>query len=417
MSGIAAVLILVGVVAYLMTPEERARVARAVLARIRSLRHAGIEREPLVCALRARTRYPFVTVALIGVNTIAFAVMQLGPGGVDHSATLVGWGANFPPRTTNGEWWRLLTALFVHAGTLHLLATLAGLAPLGMTLERLVGPVAFAAVYLSAGLLASVVSLYTAPVGVSFGPSGGIFGLYGLLCATLMWSIVARPSVPIPVRLVNTLGITALVFILYNLWTDRLGVAAETAGFMTGLIGGMLLARGIIAHKPPALRIARTATAAIVIAIVSSVPLRGITDVRPTLDAVAAFEQRTAAAYDEAVNRFRRGLGSPESLVQLIERTFLPELQAVRAPLQTLGRVPRAHQPLVAAADEYCQLREKAWRLRAAALRRRSMPALRDADHAERAALDTLRRMKTYRDAPASTVQCAAGLPCPSQAM
>ena len=208
LTSIAAILILVGVVAHMMTPEERSRFARATLDHLRRLRPSGIEREPIVCALKARTRYPFVTVTLIALNTGVFVWMQLGHGA--GAMSLIDWGANYPPRTTNAEWWRLVTALFVHAGSLHLLATLAGLAPLGITLERLVGPVAFASVYLSAGLLSGVVSLYSDPVGVSAGPSGAIFGEYGLLTATLMWGIVARPSVRISVSLVNLLGVSAV---------------------------------------------------------------------------------------------------------------------------------------------------------------------------------------------------------------
>jgi len=391
LTSIAAILILMGVVAYMMTPEERARFARATLDHLRRLRPSGIEREPIVCALKARTRYPLVTVTLIALNTAVFVWMQLGHGA---GATLIDWGANFPPRTTNTEWWRLVTALFVHAGSLHLLATLAGLAPLGMTLERLVGPVAFASVYLSAGLLSSVVSLYSAPVGVSVGPSGAIFGEYGLLTATLMWGIVARPSVRIPVALVNMLGVSAVGFILYNLWTPAMGVAAETAGFTTGLVAGLLMARRVAVAKPTGLRIARTATAAIIIAIVSSVPLRGLTDVRPDLEAVAAFEQRSVAAYDEAVDRFRLGRATSDALAELIEASILPELERVRAPLRGLGRFPREQETLVAAAGEYLLLREKAWQLRAGALRRSSLPGLRDADLVERAALEALRRMR-----------------------
>ena len=394
LTSIAAILILGGVVAYIMTPQERARLARATLDHLRRLRPSGIEREPIVCALKARTRYPLVTVTLIAVNTAVFVWMQLGQGAGADATTLIDWGANFPPRTTNAEWWRVATALFVHAGSLHLLATLAGLAPLGITLERLVGPVAFSSVYLSAGLLAGVVSLYSAPVGVSVGPSGAIFGVYGLLTATLMWGIVARPSVRIPVALVNMLGVSAVGFILYNLWTDGVGIAAETAGFATGLVAGLLIARGVAVAKPTGLRIARTATAALIIAIVSAVPLRGLTDVRPDLEAVAAFEQRSSAAYDEAVDRFRLGRATSEALAELIERTILPDLQRVRTPLRALGRFPREQESLVAAAGEYLLLREKAWQLRAGALRRSSMPGLRDADLVERAALEALRRMR-----------------------
>ena len=394
-TSIAAILILMGVVAYLMTPEERARVGRATLDHLRRLRPSGLEREPIVCALKARTRYPLVTITLIAVNTAVFAWMQLGHGTGIDGAALVEWGANFPPRTTNAEWWRLVTALFVHAGSLHLLATLAGLAPLGMTLERLVGPVAFASVYLSAGLLSSVVSLYSAPVGVSVGPSGAIFGEYGLLTATLMWGIVARPSVRIPVALVNMLGVSAVGFILYNLWTDGMGIAAETAGFTTGLVAGLLIARSVAVAKPTGLRIARTATAALIIGIVSAVPLRGLTDVRPDLETIAAFESRSVAAYDEAVDRFRLGRATAEALAQLIEGTILPELRQVRAPLRTLGRFPREQEALLFAAEEYLMLREKAWTLRAGALRKSSMPGLRDADLVDQAALQAFRRMRT----------------------
>ena len=83
-TSIAAILILMGVVAYLMTPEERARVGRATLDHLRRLRPSGLEREPIVCALKARTRYPLVTITLIAVNTAVFAWMQLGHGtGID----------------------------------------------------------------------------------------------------------------------------------------------------------------------------------------------------------------------------------------------------------------------------------------------------------------------------------------------
>jgi hypothetical protein len=197
------------------------------------------------------------------------------------------------------------------------------------------------------------------------------------------------------VALVNMLGVSAVGFILYNLWTDGMGIAAETAGFTTGLVAGLLIARSVAVAKPTGLRIARTATAALIIGIVSAVPLRGLTDVRPDLETIAAFESRSTAAYDEAVDRFRLGRATAEALAQLIEGTILPELRQVRAPLRTLGRFPREQEALLFAAEEYLMLREKAWTLRAGALRRSSMPGLRDADLVDRAALEAFRRMKT----------------------
>ena len=114
--------------------------------------------------------------------------MLFGAGALSDQATLLGWGASFGPRTTNGEWWRLLTATFVHSGMIALLVNVAGLAQAGLVTERLAGPVAFVTVYVSAGLAASLVTLSSHPMSVSFGASGAVFGVYGLLLATSMWS-------------------------------------------------------------------------------------------------------------------------------------------------------------------------------------------------------------------------------------
>ena len=78
----------------------------------------------------------------------------------------------------------------------------------------------------------------------------------------------------------------------------------------------------------------------------------------------------------------------------MIERKITPELQAMQARLKTLGRVPPEHQPLLGGAEEYLRLRDESWRLRAAALHKSSMPALRKAESAERASLEALERLK-----------------------
>src|ERR687898_1265090 len=109
---------------------------------------------PLRDALRARTRRPVVTPAILVVNVAVFLLMLVGTGALGDADTLVGWGASVASRTTNGEWWRLVTMLFVHAGPLHLIAMVAGLVPLGLMLERLVGSVAFATMFFGAGIFA-----------------------------------------------------------------------------------------------------------------------------------------------------------------------------------------------------------------------------------------------------------------------
>jgi hypothetical protein len=80
----------------------------------------------------------------------------------------------------------------VYTGTLHLLVNAAVLIQVGAVLERLVGRVAFAAVYVSAGVFAGLVFLSSYPLAVNAGASGAIFGLYGLLFASAIWQRFER---------------------------------------------------------------------------------------------------------------------------------------------------------------------------------------------------------------------------------
>jgi hypothetical protein len=287
--------------------------------------------------------------------------------------------------------------MFVHSGPLHLMATVAGLVPLGLMLERLVGSVAFATAFFAAGILAGVVSLSTSAVAVSLGASGAILGVYGLLSASVIWGAMANPDVPIPVATVNRVITPAVAFFLYNVANDSIGIPGEVAGFATGFIGGLLLARGIIHQRPPARRSAVVSVAAVVLALTAAVPLRGTGDVRSDIERVVALEWRTAGAYDAAVDRFRQGRVTAESLARLIEGTIVPEVTTARAKLKALERVPEEQRPLVAAAEEYLALREKAWRIRADALHKGSMPALREADKVERASLEALQRIRSVK--------------------
>src|SRR5216683_6644642 len=152
----------------------------------------GPEYESFREALRTRTKYALVTPAIVAVNVIVVGGMLFGSHAIGDPNTLVAWGASLGTRTTNGEWWRLVTSTFVHTGTLHLLVDVAVLIQLGAVLERLAGRLAFAGVYLSAGVFAGLVNLSSHPVAVTTSASGAIFGLYGLLFASLAWQLFRR---------------------------------------------------------------------------------------------------------------------------------------------------------------------------------------------------------------------------------
>src|SRR5947209_14901067 len=150
-------LAVVGFLAYRMTsPEERSRYLAIAMRFVRRMKvvatEPGPEYESFREALRARARHALVTPALVAVNVIVVVGMLFGAGALGTPDTLVAWGASLGTRTTNGEWWRLVTSAFVHTGTLHLLVDVAVLIQLGAVIERLAGRLTFTGVYLSAGV-------------------------------------------------------------------------------------------------------------------------------------------------------------------------------------------------------------------------------------------------------------------------
>jgi len=394
MTFLVLLLIVGGVALRAMSAEERARLGRTALAAIREARDVVVERrrqpEPFRDALRARTPWAIVTPALVVLNLTIFVCMFFDTGVGGDSGSLIGWGGSIGPRTTNGEWWRLVTSLFVHTGFLQLMVNMLGLLQVGLLLERLVGRVALTAVYLSAGVFASLVRLSASPVDVTVGSSGAIFGMYGLLFASAVWSLFHRSMVTIPLKALRRLIPAAALFMLYNGLQSR----PDHAGFLVGFACGVLLARGISDHKPAVRRVAVATGVTAAIAIAAAVPLRGVTDARPELARVIAVEDRTAGAYETMRDRFTLGGIAAEKLIGLIDRTIVPDLQESRARLKALDGVPEVHQPLVAQAEEYLRLRDESWRLRADGLRKLNLPTLRKADDRERAALQIMRKLK-----------------------
>jgi len=398
-TSLFALLVLSGAALYFMTPEERKRLLQSAIAMskqgIGAMAQSAASSDPFDQFLRARASFPIVTPFLAAVCVIVYLLMSADRTAASDTERLIAWGASFSPRTTNGEWWRLLTSMFVHAGFMQLLATLVGLVPAGLILERAAGRVSFACVFLAAGLVAAIVSLWTASaMSIGAGASGAVCGVYGLLAASIAWAVLGRLRVSVPMSTVVQLAASAGLFFVITLASDQLGPHAELAGLGVGFVGGLVIGRGITREKPAMRRGLMVAAVAVLIAIAGALPLRGIIDARPEIVRVTAFEERSAAAYDAAVDKFKRGRLSSDALSQVIDRTILPELQDVRGRIAALRGVPREQAPLVAAADEYCKLRAESWRRRSGALHKRNMKLLHDAEQSERAALDAFQKMR-----------------------
>jgi rhomboid protease GluP len=352
------------------------------------------EPDPFRDALRERTSRPIVTYAIVGLNAAVFLLMLIGPGSFSNPDTLISWGASFAPRTTNGEWWRLVGSTFVHAGFFQVLVNMAALAAAGVILERLIGHVAFAVVYFAAGCFASLVNLSTYPMAIEFGASGAIYGVYGLLVAALIWGFVHRSAFTIPLRAAKVLGPAAAVFLLYSLSSDSLHGEGELVGLIAGFGCGLVLTKGASEQKPDMRVVAIPTIAALMSAVAFAIPLRGVADARPEIQRIIATEDRTSVSYRTEVDKFTRGWISAEQLAQVIERSIVPELHSTRAHLKALAGVPQEQKAMVANADEFLRLRDESWRLRADALHKSDARKLRQADKTERASLDAFEKIQ-----------------------
>jgi rhomboid protease GluP len=392
-----AVLVVGGFALYVMTPEERARFLRRALESLQPVASAAAPRPDEKAfreALRARTSKAVVTPALVFLNVLMFLRILFGAGAMSDPNTLVALGANFAPRTTNGEWWRLVASMFLHAGFIELVLNMVGLVVIGLVLERLVGYITFVVVYLAAGIAGSVASLFAYPLNANAGATAAVLGIYGLAVATSVWGVLRRSPLTIPLAVVKRLGPVVGVFAFYILVSGRLGNVGNIVGLAVGLGFGLLLTRNVSESTPSLGRAAAAMAATVAIAVVCSVPLRGIADVGPSIAQVVAAEDRTASAYQKAVSQFVKGRAAAEELATLIERTIVPDLQSAAAPLHALGKVAREQQPLVADAGEYERLRLESWSLRAEGLREGNMRTLREADTTERAALTAFERIR-----------------------
>ncbi len=184
-----------------------------------------------------------VTQLLITINLIVFIAMLGGGADIWHSANGVqlDWGANFGPAVQDGEWWRLGSALFLHFGVIHLVLNLLALWDSGQLVERMYGHARFTGIYFSSGLAGNLLSLSTNEgSAISGGASGAIFGVYGALLIFLWRERINIHPHEFRWLFWGAAGF-AVITIALGLSVTGIDNAAHIGGFMTGIMGGIVL--------------------------------------------------------------------------------------------------------------------------------------------------------------------------------
>jgi membrane associated rhomboid family serine protease/Flp pilus assembly protein TadD len=202
--------------------------------------------QPAALAVRA---VPVVTYALIAINVLVYLAMGLsGASWSDPSIKdALRWGADFGPLTMSGQWWRLLTCVFVHFGIIHIGFNMWCLWALGPAVERFMGRWAFLLMYVYSGLAASLASDAWDPWRVSAGASGAIFGIAGAFVSYLLLKKTAMDPVLVKRNLRNM-----AIFIGYNLIRGAASFSVDNAAHVGGLVAGLALG----AVLPPMIRTA-----------------------------------------------------------------------------------------------------------------------------------------------------------------
>jgi membrane associated rhomboid family serine protease len=182
-----------------------------------------------VQTLRTMQVDPIVTYVLIAVNVLLY----LGAGGgLSGGGNSKAWFdmVLYGPAVDQGDYWRLITAGFLHSGILHIAFNMYALYWLGTMLEPGLGHVRFAALYFASLLAGSFGALLASPNAVTVGASGAVFGLMGAAF------IMQRNRGIDPLR--SGLGAVIAINLAFSLFVPNISIG----GHVGGLIGGTIAA-------------------------------------------------------------------------------------------------------------------------------------------------------------------------------
>ena len=198
---------------------------------------------PPASVFGSETIRPTTAVLIFIVLNIAMFVAELKMGGSTSPLTLHRLGALEPGAVRyGGEYWRLLTALFLHFGPLHLIFNLYALFVIGPGLERAIGSFRFAACYLLSGLGSSVGVLllriydFNRPEQL-VGASGCVMGIVGVWAGFLL----RNRHQPLAGRRLKNILLIVAVQTVFDLTTPQISMAAHLSGLITGLALGLLV--------------------------------------------------------------------------------------------------------------------------------------------------------------------------------
>ena len=218
-----------------------AGVQRIELAAVASEMVARVEAAPLPPPVRiARPPMVRATWVLTAVVIAVSAVTALAVGDTSDSGVLVRVGAQGHGLVAAGEWWRLISCIFVHVGIAHVVFNAFGLVVLGWLTEDLFGGARMVAIFAVAGIAGALASHLASPIAISAGASGAVLGLLGAVFVELTWHR-ARHRMAWRRGLWGALAVVALGELGCGLISSVIDQWAHGAGLLAGAVLGVAL--------------------------------------------------------------------------------------------------------------------------------------------------------------------------------
>ena len=225
-----------------------------------------------VRTIRSAPDLPSVTRMLIAINVLVFIAetatgTPLGGAGAGGYGTVFIHGALFGPSIAiSHEYWRLLSAGFLHDGLLHILFNMVFLYIMGPMLEPAIGRIRFAAVYLASLLAGSFGALLFQPNVPTIGASGACFGILGALIVIAHYRGISIWQ--------SGLGVTLLINIVFTVSFSGISLGGHLGGTVGGGLCGWALVQIGERRRQPGLALAACALVA-VLSIVGAIAVAG----------------------------------------------------------------------------------------------------------------------------------------------
>jgi membrane associated rhomboid family serine protease len=309
---------------------------------------------------------PFLVLANIAVFVAMLIARKTLAPALDPTL-LLDWGANFGPLTVGGQWWRLVSSMFLHADWLHLLLNMWVLWNVGRQAERLYGTPLFAFIYFASGICGSLARTVWEPGVSSVGASGAIFGVVGALLAMLL-----NPAARIPKSIAFAYWPSTLLFVLVNLVSGMQSPFVDNAAHIGGLLGGLafgwLCVRPIEREQRSALPTRSIVASGLLALVIGGASFSFLYDTHGKTSVTERFmlarpwyvrgETANLQLWQELAWRASNGTVSEQELAERLDKEIIPFWKESRNRLEAeIPAVVPAEKPLHELVREFVRLR------------------------------------------------------------